>query len=268
MSLEQTDAVEDIAKCTLITLGILVELTVVCADLDLFRHNWLSALSLLSLVYVLFESATTANIWDLWLGHSLTFFRDEHLQGCQVSFFFNLFLCLFFLSLNASLYSLDVALEPPFFFEFSKFLFPDGLFAGWSDLLMRLLGLHLSTIHLVRILNILLTIRLRFTIVRVGFDRIDRERFCAIKSIQIPVLAEALQLREVIDIWYSIFRQNLLLLDTDLIQSCLINPLILVHKLGFFINFPLDGILLPCHNIYSGLLALSILLHNRGIFSL
>ena len=268
MSLEQTDAVEDIAKCTLITLGILVELTVVCADLDLFRHNWLSALSLLSLVYVLFESATTANIWDLWLGHSLTFFRDEHLQGCQVSFFFNLFLCLFFLSLNASLYSLDVALEPPFFFEFSKFLFPDGLLAGWSDLLLLLLGLHLSTIHLVRILNILLTIRFRFTIVRVGVDRIDRERFRAIKSIQIPVLAEALQLREVVDIWYSILRQNLLLLDTDLIQSCLINPLILVHKLGFFINFLLDGILLPCHNVYRGLLALFILLHNRGIFSL
>ena len=65
MSLEQTDAVEDIAKCTFITLGIFVELTVVCADLDLFRHNWLSALSLLSLVYVLFESATTANIWNL-----------------------------------------------------------------------------------------------------------------------------------------------------------------------------------------------------------
>ena len=48
----------------------------------------------------------------------------------------------------------------------------------------------------------------------------------------------------------------------------MINPLILVHKLGFFINFLLDAILLPCRNIYRGLLTLCILLHNWGIFSL
>ena len=63
LSLEQTNAVENVTKGSFIPLGILIKLAIVGAHLHLFGHD--VATMSLRCCHVLFQCAATAQIGDL-----------------------------------------------------------------------------------------------------------------------------------------------------------------------------------------------------------
>ena len=77
-SLKQVYAVQDVSKCALVPLGILVELAVVCAEL---QSSCVDSTLLLGSGEVFAEGTTAAQIGDVCLCHTLTLGLDKHIKS-------------------------------------------------------------------------------------------------------------------------------------------------------------------------------------------
>ena len=121
---------KDVSEGLLVAAGVLVELAVVSTHLQL---NALHVALLFGSNDVFFEGSTAAQVGDLRLVHALTFLRNQHLECSQVSFTLHLFLSLILLRLDGPLDGFDVALEPPFLFQFLELSLADGLLTCGLD---------------------------------------------------------------------------------------------------------------------------------------
>ena len=150
---------QDVTQSSFISARIFVKLAIIGANLDLFRHDIASLL--LCLGYVIFERTTAADVGYFGLRHALSFLWNENFQSREIPIFLYLLLCLLLLGLYTTLDSLNVALQPPFLFQFAQFFLSYRLFAGRFDLLLLLCGSFANDLVVVFIFLVII----RFTLI-------------------------------------------------------------------------------------------------------
>ena len=107
MSLEEADAVENVAKGTLITFVVHVKLTVARAHLDLCLLRFSELIDIVS------QRSTAAQIGHVSLRDPRSLLMDKLLQSLDVAVFLEIFLSLILLGLGMPLCRVWVPSDPP-----------------------------------------------------------------------------------------------------------------------------------------------------------